>query len=94
MCGCDDFDQVAKFVARLGVGGDGLGDLGFHALAKALSQPVDGYFHRALADSELDGGVGLIGVAGELGFEDVEMCIFVGCGMFFGQCLKREGEYG
>jgi hypothetical protein len=55
---------------------------------------VDSHFHRALADSELGGGVGLIGVAGELGFEDVEMCIFVGCGMFFGQCLKREGEYG
>ena len=45
MCGCDDFDQVAKFVARLGVGGDGLGDLGFHAIAKAISQPMDGYFH-------------------------------------------------
>jgi hypothetical protein len=27
---------------------------------------VDSHFHRALADSELGGGVGLIGVAGTL----------------------------
>ncbi len=55
---------------------------------------MDSHFDRALADSELSGGVGLIGVAGEPGFEDVEVCLFVGCGMFFGQCFKREGQYG
>ena len=94
-----DGDKVAEFVGDEGeVGfGEGGGDLGFHVVAEAAAEAVDGNFEGGFVHVERAGGFGLgevIRVAGEPGFEGFEELLFVFGFVFFGELGEGAIEDG
>ena len=88
---------MAEFVVDVGGGGDGLGDLSFDSFAEALAEAVDGDLEGAFAEAEFGGGGGLggWGVAGDPGFEELELAGFAGIaklGFKEGEGARDEGE--